>query len=73
MNPQTLTSRQTHETKGMLLGFVGVVMFSLTLPLTRIAVAELSPYFMTFGRSTLAGICALLLFVMTKPTLPSLF
>ena len=35
----------TQETKGMLLGFVGVLMFSLTLPFTRIAVAELSPYF----------------------------
>ena len=47
---------QTHETKGMLLGFIGVLMFSLTLPFTRIAVAELSPYFVTFGRSLLGGV-----------------
>lgn len=71
MNPPALTPLQTHETKGMLLGFIGVVMFSLTLPFTRIAVAELSPYFVTFGRSSLAGVCALLLFFITKPKLPN--
>lgn len=62
---------QTQETKGMLLGFIGVLMFSLTLPFTRIAVAELSPYFVTFGRSSLGGICALLLFLYTKPQWPT--
>jgi drug/metabolite transporter (DMT)-like permease len=62
---------QNNETKGMLLGFIGVLMFSLTLPFTRIAVAELSPYFVTFGRSTLGGICALILFAITRPKLPT--
>ena len=61
----------TRETKGMWLGFIGVLMFSLTLPFTRIAVAELSPYFVTFGRSLLGGICALLLFFITRPKLPT--
>ena len=60
---------QTNETKGMLLGFIGVAMFGLTLPFTRIAVAELSPYFVTFGRAALAGICALMLFVFSRPKL----
>lgn len=62
---------QTNETKGMLLGFIGVLMFSLTLPFTRIAVAEINPYFVTFGRSSLGGICALLLLVFSRPKLPS--
>lgn len=62
---------QSNETKGMVLGFVGVLMFSLTLPFTRIAVAELNPYFVTFGRSTLGGICALILFAFTRPKLPT--
>jgi drug/metabolite transporter (DMT)-like permease len=61
----------THETKGMWLGFMGVLMFSLTLPFTRMAVAELNPYFVTFGRSSLGGLCALLLFVFTKPQRPT--
>lgn len=46
-------------------------MFSLTLPFTRIAVAEINPYFVTFGRSSLGGICALLLLIFTRPKLPS--
>ena len=61
----------TQETKGMWLGFIGVLMFSLTLPFTRIAVAELSPYFVTFGRSLLGGVCALFLFFITRPKLPT--
>jgi drug/metabolite transporter (DMT)-like permease len=55
----------------MLLGLAGVVMFSLTLPFTRIAVAELSPYFVTFGRSALGGLCALLLLLWARPRWPS--
>ena len=71
MEKQLREPLQTHETKGMLLGFVGVLLFSLTLPFTRIAVAELSPYFVTFGRSSLGGICAVLLFIFTRPKLPT--
>ena len=71
MEKQFREPLQTHETKGMLLGFVGVLLFSLTLPFTRIAVAELSPYFVTFGRSSLGGICAVLLFIFTRPKLPT--
>ena len=41
----TSSSVMTQETKGMLLGAIGVAMFSLTLPFTRIAVAELHPVF----------------------------
>lgn len=59
------------ETEGMFLGLIGVIMFSLTLPLTRIAVGELSPYFVTFGRSSLGGICALLVLIISKPKPPT--
>jgi drug/metabolite transporter (DMT)-like permease len=62
---------RSQDTQGMLLGLAGVAMFSLTLPFTRIAVAELSPYFVTFGRSALGGFCALLLLVWTRPRWPS--
>lgn len=43
------------ETAGMLLGLVGVAMFSLTLPFTRMAVAELDPTFVAFGRALVAA------------------
>jgi drug/metabolite transporter (DMT)-like permease len=39
------------ETRGMLLGLAGVVLFSLTLPFTRIAVAELDPLLVACGRA----------------------
>lgn len=44
--------------RAMLLGLAGVAMFSLTLPLTRIAVAELDPLFVTFGRALGAAMLA---------------
>lgn len=43
------------ETAGMLLGLVGVAMFSLTLPFTRMAVAELDPAFVALGRALVAA------------------
>ncbi|WP_034299118.1 DMT family transporter [Herbaspirillum sp. RV1423] len=47
------------ESKGMWLGFVGVAVFSLTLPFTRIAVAELNPAFVAFGRAVVAAVCSI--------------
>lgn len=44
------------ETRGMLLGLVGVAMFSLTLPFTRMAVAELDPAFVALGRAVVAAV-----------------
>jgi drug/metabolite transporter (DMT)-like permease len=41
---------------GLALGFVGVVLFGATLPMTRLAVASLDPWFVTFGRASAAGL-----------------
>jgi len=43
----------------MLIGFVGILIFSLTLPVTKIAILSFNPYFIAFGRATLAGAVAL--------------
>ena len=40
----------------MLLGLVGVAMFSLTLPFTRMAVADLDPAFVALGRALVAAV-----------------
>lgn len=48
----------TQETKGMWLGLIGVAMFSLTLPFTRMAVIELNPVFIALGRAMVAALCA---------------
>ncbi|WP_353427460.1 DMT family transporter [Polynucleobacter sp. MWH-UH19D] len=47
------------ESKGMLIGFIGILIFSLTLPVSKIAVLSFDPYFIAFGRAFLAGIVAL--------------
>lgn len=46
------------ENKGFMLGLLGVISFSLTLPMTRLAVAELPPLFVGLGRSLVAAVCA---------------
>ena len=58
------TSRLGDETAGMLLGLIGVAIFSLTLPFTRLAVgggadgAGLSPVFVALGRALVAAALA---------------
>lgn len=70
MNPPTpitptlpTRSRLSTETSGMLLGLIGVAIFSLTLPMTRLAVggghvAGLSPLFVALARALAAAVLA---------------
>jgi len=53
------------EDKGLLLGLVGVFLFSLTLPLTKIALDGFNPIFIGSARTALAGIIAIV-FIFTK-------
>ena len=53
--PRTVMS---DETAGMLLGLVGVAIFGLTFPATRLAVADLPPEFVALGRAVAAAILA---------------
>ena len=59
------------ETKGMLIGFIGILIFSLTLPVSKIAVLSFDPYFIAFGRATLAGMLALVYLLYKKEIMPS--
>jgi drug/metabolite transporter (DMT)-like permease len=43
---------------GLALGALGVLAFSLSLPTTRIAVRELDPWFVAFGRAVGAAVLA---------------
>lgn len=45
----------------MWLGLLGIAMFSLTLPFTRLAVAELNPVLVACGRAFVAGTCSVVL------------
>ncbi len=55
---------------GLALGFAGVVIFGATLPMTRVAVAHLDPWFVTFGRAAVAGIVAIVVLAATRRRLP---
>ncbi len=59
------------ETRGMLFGLIGVVIFSLTLPFTRLAVTELHPVFIALGRAVVAGFAAVLLMWHARAPLPT--
>ncbi len=64
-------SQARNESRGMWLGLVGVAVFSLTLPFTRIAVAELNPAFVAFGRAVVAGLCSLVLLAWIRAPRPT--
>ena len=56
--------------QGWVNGFIGVVIFSGSLPATRLAVMEFDPVFLTMIRATLAaalGLCLLWLFKEKRP------
>lgn len=50
--------RISDESTGMWLGLAGVAIFSLTLPFTRMAVAQLDPVFVALGRALVAAVLA---------------
>ena len=58
------------ESKGMLIGFIGILIFSLTLPVSKIAVLSFDPYFIAFGRASLAGLVALAYLLYQQAVLP---
>lgn len=51
-------------------GLLGVLVFSLTLPMTRLAVAELPPLLVGLGRALLAAVPALALLWLTRSRRP---
>jgi len=55
---------------GLILGLVGVVIFGMTLPFTRLAVAELDPFFVSLGRALVATACAVLVLAIWRPPVP---
>ena len=56
--------------RGLVLGFVGVLVFSFTLPMTHIAVAEIPPLFISNGRAVVAGALAIAVLAITRQSRP---
>ena len=68
--------RMNKETLGLWLGVLGVAIFAVTLPMTRLATGtpqdpQLSAWFITFGRAALAGCLSLLFLVLTRSPRPT--
>ena len=61
----------SRETLGLIIGTIGVIIFGVTLPMTRIAVVSLDPWFVTMGRAALAGLVALCVLVVLKRSVPT--
>ena len=56
--------------RGLVFGFLGVLIFSFTLPMTRIAVAELDPLFIANARAVVAGALAIAVLAIARQRLP---
>ncbi len=54
----------------MMLGFIGVAIFSVTLPATRTAVVDWSPVIVGLGRALVAAVLAIIILVLTRQPWP---
>ena len=59
------------ETKGMILGILGVISFGLTLPATRFIIPYFEPIFIGLGRAVIASVVAAILLIITKQSRPN--
>ena len=63
------------ETRGLWLGLLGVAIFAMTLPMTRLAVGpagdpQLPPVFVTAGRAAMAGLLSIAYLLVTRAPRP---
>jgi drug/metabolite transporter (DMT)-like permease len=58
------------KASGWVNGLIGVVIFSASLPATRVAVATIDPVFLTFARATIAGLISALVLLASRASRP---
>ena len=69
------TASRADISKGLWLGLLGIAIFSVTLPMTRLAVGtpdapQMSGAFIAFGRAVVAAVLSALFLLATRATLP---
>ena len=64
--------KSDRSSEGFFYGFVGILIFSLTLPTTRMAVSSFDPVFVGLGRSIVAAMLSLILLILTRQPIPPL-
>ena len=72
----SINADERQASLGLWLGFVGVFVFALTLPMTRLATGtadapQLSPWFVTWGRAALAGGLSIVYLLLTRSPVPA--
>lgn len=73
LNPTARSRRRVPATSGagIVLAACGVLMFSLSLPMTKIALRSMSPAFTAMGRAVIAGTLGMIALVVTKTSRPT--
>jgi drug/metabolite transporter (DMT)-like permease len=74
--PEATRLQRAAQSRGFAYGTLGVALFALTIPMTRLASGslespQLSPWFVAFGRAALAGVLALLYLSTVRAPRPS--
>ncbi len=70
-SPSATSAAPSSLWEGYGYGFLGVLVFSLTLPMTRVAVAELAPLLVGLGRALIAALPAVALLWLTRSRRPN--
>jgi drug/metabolite transporter (DMT)-like permease len=68
---RSLAVRRSALPPGLLLGALGVLAFSFSLPATRLAVADLDPWLVAFGRAVVAGLFSVAVLATTRAPRPT--
>ncbi len=66
-----MSNQTSSQSAGWISGFIGVVIFSGSLPATRLAVLQIDPVFLTVLRATIAGILGGALLLAFREKLPT--
>ena len=60
------------QSSGYLNGLLGVIIFSGSLPATKLAVNDFGPIFLTTGRASVAGFLALIVLLLNREKIPNM-
>jgi drug/metabolite transporter (DMT)-like permease len=71
MKETATESNKAHISSGWLNGFIAVLIFSGSMPATRLAVMDMSPVFVTVARATIAALLALGVLIAFREKRPS--
>jgi drug/metabolite transporter (DMT)-like permease len=62
--------RTNHSALGLVLGTIATILFAASLPMTRLAVVALDPWFVTAARGALAGLIAVAVLAVLRRPIP---